>query len=152
MYLEVTKIFLISVINFYYVINKYFVEFCYGVSLFWLSKLIYVFLRAKCIYAEADCSLSDIVVSQKNTGKIVEEPEYSVTIENKCSCPQADIKVFCYGISSVEVVDPSKIRPIDRELCLIANGEPVTKGSPVTFTYAIQTPQSFYVVHAMPRC
>jgi hypothetical protein len=106
------------------------VEFYYFFVLA-ISKLIYIyiyiymFLRAIFIYAEADCSLSDIVISQKNTGKIVEgKPEYSVTIENKCSCPQADIKVFCYGISSVEVVDPSKIRPIDRELCLLANGEP----------------------------
>ncbi|KAK3153286.1 hypothetical protein QOZ80_2BG0170250 [Eleusine coracana subsp. coracana] len=99
------------------------------------------------------CQLSDIVISQETTGKIVGgQQEYRVTIENKCVCPQSDVKVRCYRISTVEDIDTSKIRPLDREYCIIANGKPLIKGSPIIFTYAFQTPQSFPVVTAKPRC
>ncbi|TVU32531.1 hypothetical protein EJB05_24262 [Eragrostis curvula] len=103
--------------------------------------------------AHGGCLLSDILVSQEATGKIVEgQREYRVTIENKCACPQADVKVRCNGVGTVEDIDTSKIRPVDREFCIISNGKPLIKGLPVIFTYAFQTPQSFPVVNATPRC
>ncbi|KAF8739386.1 hypothetical protein HU200_013871 [Digitaria exilis] len=90
---------------------------------------------------------------QENTGKVVEgQREYRVTIKNKCSCPQADVKVRCFGVNSVEPLDKSKIRPLDSDLCIITDGKPITKGTPVIFTYAFQTPQSFPVISAKPRC
>ncbi|TVU32522.1 hypothetical protein EJB05_24253 [Eragrostis curvula] len=102
---------------------------------------------------QGGCRLLDIVVSQEVTGKIVGgQREYRVTIENKCTCPQVDVKVRCFGISTVEDIDKTKIRPLDSELCVISNGKPIIKGSPVIFTYAFQTPQSFPVVTAEPRC
>ncbi|XP_062224575.1 TPD1 protein homolog 1-like [Phragmites australis] len=103
--------------------------------------------------AQGGCQLSDIVITQKNTGKVVEgQAQYRVTIENKCSCSQANVKVRCFGVHSVEPVDKSKIRPMDSELCIIVDGKPITKGSPVTFTYAAKTPQDFPVVNAKPQC
>ncbi|KAF8721716.1 hypothetical protein HU200_022889 [Digitaria exilis] len=99
------------------------------------------------------CQLSDITILQENTGKVVGgQPEYRVTIKNKCSCPQADVKVRCFGVDSVEPLDKSKIRPLDSELCIITDGKPITRGSPVIFTYAFQTPQSFPVISAKPKC
>nr|CAB3446437.1 unnamed protein product [Digitaria exilis] len=99
------------------------------------------------------CQLSDILILQENTGKVVEgQREYRVTIKKKCSCPQADVKVRCFGVNSVEPLDKSKIRPLDSDLCIITDGKPITKGTPVIFTYAFQTPQSFPVISAKPRC
>ncbi|TVU16848.1 hypothetical protein EJB05_37005, partial [Eragrostis curvula] len=96
--------------------------------------------------------LSVVRHPQEKTGKIVEEqPEYRVTIKNDCSCPQADVKVRCYGVDTVEDLDKSKIHPLDDERCIIAEGKPIPKGAAVIFTYAFQTPQDFPVVSAKPR-
>ncbi|KAL5200778.1 hypothetical protein ABZP36_021981 [Zizania latifolia] len=104
--------------------------------------------------AGGGCQLSDIRVSVAETGKVVEgQPEYEVTVDNGCSCPQNGIRVSCPGgVQSVEPVDESKIRAEDGGLCLINDGMPVAKGSPVTFTYAWKEPQDFTVVQATPRC
>ncbi|TVU32524.1 hypothetical protein EJB05_24255, partial [Eragrostis curvula] len=81
--------------------------------------------------ANGTCQLSDIVISQRETGKVVGgKAQYQVTIQNKCSCPQANVKVRCDEINTVENVDKTKIRPIDREFCIIADGKPITKGFP----------------------
>uniref|UniRef100_A0ACD5ZW86 Uncharacterized protein n=1 Tax=Avena sativa TaxID=4498 RepID=A0ACD5ZW86_AVESA len=99
------------------------------------------------------CKLSDIQISAAKTGKLVEgQSEYKVTIDNRCSCPQAGVKLRCLNFPSVEPVDGSKIRRVGSQLCLVANGGPITPGSPVTFTYAWKTPQEFTVVSANPRC
>ncbi|CAM0913167.1 unnamed protein product [Alopecurus aequalis] len=99
------------------------------------------------------CKLSDIHISLVRTGKLVEgQSEYKVTVHNRCSCPQAGVKVRCFGLPSVERVDKSKIRTVGSQLCLLANGRPITPGSPVTFTYAWKTPQDVTVVSAKPHC
>ncbi|KAJ1275533.1 hypothetical protein BS78_05G143200 [Paspalum vaginatum] len=99
------------------------------------------------------CHPSDIKISLKQTGKLVEgQSEYLVTIDNQCSCPQASVYVRCLGLPSVEPVDGSRIRAVDGQLCLVAGGGQIVRGSPVTFTYAWKTPQDFTVVSAKPRC
>ncbi|KAL6653910.1 hypothetical protein ACP70R_002707 [Stipagrostis hirtigluma subsp. patula] len=99
------------------------------------------------------CQPSDIDISLRTTGKVVEgQPEYLVTIANRCRCPQLDVRVRCLRLPSVEKVDESKIRAVDDELCLVAGGGPVVRGSPVEFTYAWKTPQSFTFVSARPEC
>lgn len=102
---------------------------------------------------EDDCHLSDISVSTVKTGKEVEgQPQYQVTIDNRCNCPQFDIHVRCLGLPSVEPVDRTKITVVDSELCLVAGGTLVFHETPILFTYAWKTPQSFTVVSATPKC
>ncbi|RLM78234.1 protein TAPETUM DETERMINANT 1-like [Panicum miliaceum] len=103
--------------------------------------------------AKGSCQLSDIHISQVVTGKVVEgQPQFQVTIGNRCSCPQAEVMVSCFGLPSIGTVDKTKIHVVDSELCSVANGLPIAKGSPVIFTYAKMTPQDFPVVSAKPRC
>lgn len=102
---------------------------------------------------EDDCKLSDIKVSLVKTGKVVEgQPQYQVTIANKCICPQFDIHLRCLGLPSVEPLDKSKIVAVDRELCLVAAGTLIFHDTPIVFTYAWKTPQSFTVVSAKHKC
>lgn len=97
--------------------------------------------------------MSDVIVTEQYTNRIVAgQPEYRVTVENNCSCPQGAVKVRCSGVASLEPVDHSRIRPLDSEFCIIADGEPISRGSPVTFTYAAQKAQDFPVVSAKPQC
>ncbi|TVU32566.1 hypothetical protein EJB05_24299 [Eragrostis curvula] len=103
--------------------------------------------------AKGTCQLSDIVITQRETGKVVGgKSQFQVTIGNKCSCPQANVKVHCDRINTVEDVDTTKIRQIDSETFIIADGKPITKGSPVIFTYSFGTPQDFPVVSTKPQC
>jgi hypothetical protein len=110
--------------------------------------------RAYVVSGDAkSCKLSDIHISLARTGKLVEgQSEYKVSIDNRCSCPQAGVKVRCFGLPSVAPVDESKIRRVGSQLCLVANGGAIAPGSPVTFTYAWKTPQDFTVVSAKPQC
>ncbi|XP_062182093.1 uncharacterized protein LOC133886393 [Phragmites australis] len=101
----------------------------------------------------AGCHLSDIHVSTVRTGKVVGgQPQYRVTIENRCSCPQNGVTVFCAGLPSTEPVDESKIRTEDGGVCLVNDGMKFSRGSPVTFTYAWKTPQEFKPAMAVSRC
>ncbi|PKA56917.1 hypothetical protein AXF42_Ash002220 [Apostasia shenzhenica] len=85
--------------------------------------------------------------------KIVEgKPEYKVTISNACDCAQTRVRVRCFGLSSVEPVDPSAIRPVDGENCVVRNGGPIDKWSHVTFKYAWTTPQDFRLVSSSVEC
>ncbi|GJN25168.1 hypothetical protein PR202_gb12961 [Eleusine coracana subsp. coracana] len=100
------------------------------------------------------CKLSDIHVSVAPTGKTVAaQPQYLVTIDNQCNCSQISVRVGCPGgLSSAEPLDTSKIRPEQGGNCLVNDDMPISKGSPITFTYASKTPQSFPVTMAVPHC
>ncbi|PVH66016.1 hypothetical protein PAHAL_1G127200 [Panicum hallii] len=101
--------------------------------------------------AKGSCQLSDIHISQVVTGKVVEgQPQFQVTIGNQCSCPQAEVMVSCFGLPSIGTVDKTKIHVVDSELCGVAYGGPIAKGSPMIFTYAKMTPQDFPVISAKP--
>ncbi|GJN04412.1 hypothetical protein PR202_ga21959 [Eleusine coracana subsp. coracana] len=99
------------------------------------------------------CKLSDIHVSVVRTGKTVSgHPEYHVTIDNKCSCAQASVRVRCGGLPSAELVDESKIRAENGGVCIVNDGKPIARGSPVKFNYAWNTQQSFAPTMAVPHC
>ncbi|KAJ0988791.1 hypothetical protein J5N97_007147 [Dioscorea zingiberensis] len=99
------------------------------------------------------CHLSDIIIQQAKSGRIVEgKPEYLVTVSNKCECPQSKVVLQCYGLSSVEPVNPQAIRAVDDESCMVAGGRPIARGSPVKFKYAWLTPQDFPVVSSHVNC
>ncbi|KAL6890316.1 hypothetical protein ACP4OV_009079 [Aristida adscensionis] len=80
------------------------------------------------------CQLSDIKISLEETGDVVEgQPEYEVTVDNRCSCPQSDVKLRCLRLPSVKKLDGSKIVAVDDDLCLVAGGRPIVRGSAVMF-------------------
>uniref|UniRef100_A0A0D9XSB7 Uncharacterized protein n=1 Tax=Leersia perrieri TaxID=77586 RepID=A0A0D9XSB7_9ORYZ len=121
------------------------------------ATILSLFLAALLCHVHAGettgCELSDIHVSVQKTGKLVEgQPEYRVTVDNTCPCPQSTVTVHCAGLSTVEPVDRSKISVIDNKNCIIAGGHGIFNGAPVTFTYAWKTPQDFAVVSARPQC
>ncbi|CAN6371728.1 unnamed protein product [Urochloa humidicola] len=102
------------------------------------------------------CLDTDLKITTAPTGKKVGgQPEYRVIIDNQCSCPVSDVVLSCPdGLSSTEPVDRTKIRVVDNTgmLCLVYNGWPIKKGSPVTFTYAGRGTLGFTMYNATPRC
>ncbi|XP_029122582.1 protein TAPETUM DETERMINANT 1-like [Elaeis guineensis] len=101
----------------------------------------------------ASCGVSDIAVSQARTGSLVEgQPEYEVTVSNKCNCAQSNVFVNCFGLNSVEPVDPQAIKPVDANRCIINEGKPIAGGAQIKFTYAWKTPQDFPVVSSQALC
>ncbi|KAG6508892.1 hypothetical protein ZIOFF_034274 [Zingiber officinale] len=118
-------------------------------SLHPMTTLVVFVNRSLTVGVEAaTCGLSNIVVTQRRTGASVEgQTEFEVTVSNSCSCPQSKVVVRCFGISSVEPVDPSVIRPIGNgDNCSVLGGRPLTQGAPVKFKYAWKTPQDFPLV------
>ncbi|XP_020580819.1 uncharacterized protein LOC110024956 [Phalaenopsis equestris] len=101
----------------------------------------------------APCRSSDISVHQSRTGRIVEgKPEYEVHVSNLCHCLQSRVVVRCYGLSSVEAVDPRSIKPLDEERCLVGGGGAGAPGALVRFKYAWLTPQDFPLVASKIHC
>ncbi|OAY77023.1 Pentatricopeptide repeat-containing protein [Ananas comosus] len=89
----------------------------------------------------AQCTLSNIIVSQSKTGKIVEgKPEYEVVVSNNCICSQSEVRVDCKGFSTVEDVDPNVFRQDGDDRCTVHNGLPVFEDDPIKFNYAWENP------------
>ena len=104
--------------------------------------------------AAAGCRRGELVVRQRATGRTVEgKPEYVVEVRNACRCAQSRVVVRCYGLSSVEAVDPRAIRAVDGERCLLRGGRALApRGGAVRFTYAWMTLQDFPLVSSTPHC
>ncbi|XP_006648667.3 protein TAPETUM DETERMINANT 1-like [Oryza brachyantha] len=102
----------------------------------------------------AACRATDLVVRQRATGRVVEgKPEYAVEVANRCRCAQSRVLLRCYGLSSVESVDPRAIRPVDDDRCVLRGGRPIRRGAPpVRFTYAWMTPFDFPLVSSQVHC
>ncbi|KAF7100003.1 hypothetical protein CFC21_101569 [Triticum aestivum] len=99
------------------------------------------------------CRSADLVVRQSATGRVVEgKPEYAVEVTNRCRCAQSRVLLRCYGLSSVEAVDPRVIRPVDGERCLLRGGRRIPSGAPVRFKYAWMTPFDFPLVSSQAHC
>ncbi|KAK8624671.1 hypothetical protein V6N13_089560 [Hibiscus sabdariffa] len=98
------------------------------------------------------CSIADVTISQKQTGKTVEsKPEWQVKISNGCPCTQSDLKLSCDGFQTVETVDPSVMSKSGGE-CLINNGQPVAPESDLSFNYAWDTSFPFKPLSSQPNC
>lgn len=102
----------------------------------------------------AGCRRGDLVVRQRATGRVVEgKPEYAVEVRNACRCAQSRVLLRCYGLSSVEAVDPRAIRAVDGDRCLLRGGRALApRGGAVRFTYAWMTPQDFPLLSSRPHC
>ncbi|KAJ3675808.1 hypothetical protein LUZ60_004850 [Juncus effusus] len=121
-------------------------------NLAFLSLLIFSSLLVACnassrsLVATTLCK-HNITIHQWKTGRVVEgQPEYKVKITNPCRFDQSNVIINCFGLSSVEPLDPSLIKPIDNKCCIISRGEPIKKGEPVWFKYAWLTPQDLTFV------
>ncbi|EAY81116.1 hypothetical protein OsI_36296 [Oryza sativa Indica Group] len=118
----------------------------------------FLLLSCLCSRGEALCSLSDLVVTQTTVPgqQIAGEPEYHVTVENRCICTQTGVKLSCAGFdSSPTRVDPSIIRHDGGgggDLCTLNGGGPVTNGRSVSFYYAGKTRVSFTPVSSTVSC
>lgn len=102
----------------------------------------------------AGCRRGELVVRQRATGRTVEgKPEYAVEVRNACRCAVSRVLLRCYGLSSVEAVDPRAIRAVDAERCLLRGGRALpARGGAVRFTYAWMTPQDFPLLSSTPHC
>ena len=100
------------------------------------------------------CRAADLVVRQSATGRVVEgKPEYAVEVTNRCRCAQSRVLLRCYGLSSVEAVDPRAIRAVDDERCLLHGGRRIRRGAaPVRFNYAWMTPFDFPLISSQVHC
>lgn len=103
--------------------------------------------------AGAPCGAAELVVRQWATGRVVEgKPEYAVEVRNRCRCAQSMVLLRCYGLSSVEAVDPLAIRPLDAERCVLRGGRRIPAGAPVRFKYAWMTPFDFPLLSSQAHC
>ncbi|EES09820.2 hypothetical protein BDA96_05G144200 [Sorghum bicolor] len=84
------------------------------------------------------CSLSDLAVTQ--TAVPSKANVYAVTVENRCICTQANVKLACGGFSSSVAVDPAGVLSVDGDgkLCTLNGGRPIGMGPEyaVKFSYA----------------
>jgi hypothetical protein len=110
-------------------------------------------------HAAAGCRRGDLVVRQRLTGRTVEgKPEYAVEVRNACRCAVSRVLLRCYGLSSVEAVDPRAIRAVDTDTSPLHYVPPPPPpgrggaGAVVRFTYAWMTPQDFPVVSSRTHC
>ncbi|XP_073099405.1 TPD1 protein homolog 1-like [Elaeis guineensis] len=108
-------------------------------AIFNLLLASFVFL---CILqaGSAQCTLSNITVSQSKTGAHVQgKPEYKVVIANNCICGQSSLLLKCSGFHSVEPVDPNVFKPMGGDQCSVNNERPVFQGHDIAFKYASDT-------------
>ncbi|XP_022748827.1 TPD1 protein homolog 1-like [Durio zibethinus] len=98
------------------------------------------------------CSLDNIKISHSQTGKTVEnKPEWKVTISNRCSCSQSELKLSCNGFQTVETIDPSVLAKSGGE-CLVNNGQPVPPFGDFNFNYAWDTSFPFSPLSSHINC
>ncbi|XP_042477994.1 TPD1 protein homolog 1-like [Macadamia integrifolia] len=99
------------------------------------------------------CSKRDLSIKLNATGKSIGgKPEFILTISNNCVCPQSNVLIRCFGLSTVEPVDPAICKPVDNNNCLINNGTAIVKGHPISFKYAWLIPTDFSVVNSTVVC
>ncbi|WVZ16435.1 hypothetical protein V8G54_009607 [Vigna mungo] len=100
--------------------------------------LIATILLALVSQGYSQCSLSDIHVDQKGTGRKVNgKPEWTVTITNRCACVQTNVQLNCKGFQTVEAVDPQFLK-VSGDVCLVNSGKPLFNGA-IVFGYASDT-------------
>ncbi|CAA7041564.1 unnamed protein product [Microthlaspi erraticum] len=94
-----------------------------------------------------DCQLSDIIVKQSRTGKLVQnKPEWEMKVTNLCSCKVKNVKLSCAGFSSVTRVDLYLLKV--RDVCLLRSGTYAYPHSDIVFTYVRDTIYDFKVLSA----
>jgi hypothetical protein len=99
-----------------------------------------LFERAGCTAGACSCSLSDLDVTQTAVPSKVNV--YAVTVENRCICTQANVKLACDGFSSSVAVDPG-VLSVDGKLCTLNGGRPIGMGPEYTVKFSYTSPSQF---------
>ncbi|OVA17447.1 hypothetical protein BVC80_1837g267 [Macleaya cordata] len=100
-----------------------------------------------------ECSTSDIGIIQKKVNQVQGVDEYEVEIQNYCqSCGLSGLVIGCEGFQTVEPVEPALFKQLDGGDCLINGGDFITRGIPIRFRYAWQTPTNFYPKKVVSKC
>jgi hypothetical protein len=84
------------------------------------------------------CCISNLAVTQTTVPS--KANVYAVTVENRCICTQANIKLACSGFNSSVAIDPAGVLNVDGDgkLCTLNGGHPIGMGPEyaVKFSYA----------------
>lgn len=96
-------------------------------------------------------SISDLAVTQAAVPS--KANVYAVTVENRCICTQANVKLTCDGFSSSVAVDPG-VLSVDGKLCTLNGGRPIGMGPEyaVKFSYASPSQFAFKPVSSSIAC
>ncbi|KAL9246045.1 hypothetical protein vseg_019628 [Gypsophila vaccaria] len=109
-----------------------------------------------CITGQGDaqkCSIRDLKVTITKTGKLIEgAPEWCVTIDNTCECPQSNVYLKCTGFNSYEAISPSLFKVVGDTTCLINSGRPILQDVPFSFNFAFKTPFDLVPVKSDVGC
>ncbi|KAJ1257014.1 hypothetical protein BS78_K238700 [Paspalum vaginatum] len=121
-----------------------------------LRKIIaFLLVFSLCNHGKAEyCSLSDLSVTQTTIPSKVDG--YMVTVENRCICTQANVKLSCGGFNSSAMgVDPDVLSVDgDGQLCTLNGGRPIGMGPEyaVKFSYSSGSQFSFKPVSSTIAC
>lgn len=101
----------------------------------------------------SECTLSNIILTQTNTGKQVNgKPEYEVSVSNNCNCRQDFVRVYCPAWNTVEEVDPLIFGMIGEDICEVKNGGFISQNESVKFKYASDTQNTLVVDSSKIQC
>ncbi|ONM53511.1 uncharacterized protein [Zea mays] len=116
-----------------------------------LLLLLFSVCNPGCTAGACSCSLSDLDVTQTAVPSKVNV--YAVTVENRCICTQANVKLACDGFSSSVAVDPG-VLSVDGKLCTLNGGRPIGMGPEyaVKFSYASPSQFAFKPVSSSIAC
>ncbi|XP_031479870.1 uncharacterized protein LOC116250381 [Nymphaea colorata] len=131
----------------------------FSINFFFLRKAdnLAIFVEFSCLReARAQCSSSDIRITQTGTGQVIQgKPEWKVSVEKECSCNAYGLNLVCTGFQTVEPIDPAlfRVSPSNPSFCVVFNGLPLPP-SPggVTFTYAWDTQYHFALASVLFKC
>ncbi|KAL5204274.1 hypothetical protein ABZP36_009145 [Zizania latifolia] len=100
---------------------------------------------------QRNCTWSDVTFAVARTGRVVRgQPEYRVKFAAPCPCPVTGVRVWCGGVEdSAEPVDGSKVE-LHEGICVLK--QPISAGSPLSFTYTSHAPVNFRVYSAAAQC
>jgi hypothetical protein len=70
---------------------------------------------------------------------------YAVTVENRCICTQANVKLACDGFSSSAAIDPPGVLSVDGDgkLCTLNGGRPIGMGPEYAVKFSYASPSQF---------
>ncbi|CAA2960613.1 uncharacterized protein LOC111383817 [Olea europaea var. sylvestris] len=95
-------------------------------------------------------TLKDITITQVRTGaKMMNKPEWKVTVQQKCHCSFTNVKVRCPGFDSVVKPSPFIISKSGPDLCLLDYGNSI---GTFHFTYGSDQPIAFVPYSFVENC
>ncbi|KAK9742213.1 hypothetical protein RND81_03G156300 [Saponaria officinalis] len=118
-------------------------------------KYLCLFVALVCLIRQgrSECTKDDIKIGQKPTGQSFNGvQEWQVTVTNGCpTCRFMQIELSVYGFQSIEPVDPAQF-DFKGIYGSVNNGQPIDPHATFAFTYAWNSPFTFYLQDATSAC